>query len=128
MSRRTQHEIDTLVTIAAGIFATYTRDAKVIAELLNTTERNIYRWAEREKWDEVLKILKYDGQRNFRVQKARDAQRENADVFDTVKAAYDEARAQGIPYYKRATRASQLTGVPSRNIRDWARKFKWDTP
>ena len=128
MPKRTQHEIDTLVTIAAGIFATHTRDAKVIASVLNTTERNIHRWAEREKWGEALEILNYEGQRNFRVQKSRDAQRENADVFDTVKAAYEQARAQGIPYYKRATRAAQVTGVPSRNIRDWARKFKWDAP
>ena len=62
---------DILVTIAAGLFATHTRDAKKIASLLNTSERSVHRWAEREKWEEVLQTLNYEGERNFRVKPTR---------------------------------------------------------
>ena len=64
-------ETDIFVTAAAGLFATHTRDAKEIASLLNTTERTVYRWAEREKWEEVLQTLGYKGERNFRVKPRR---------------------------------------------------------
>ena len=71
MPKRSKAETDILVTIAAGLFALHTRDAKEIARLLNTTERTIHRWAAREKWEEVLKTLNYEGQRNFRVKPRR---------------------------------------------------------
>ena len=71
MPKRSKAETDILVTIAAGLFATRTRDAKEIANLLNTSERNVHRWAEREKWKEVLKILGYEGEHNFRVKPRR---------------------------------------------------------
>ena len=70
-SRRKAETDDILVTIAAGLFATHTRDAKKIASLLNTTERNVHQWAEREKWEEVLQTLNYEGKRNFRVKPTR---------------------------------------------------------
>ena len=71
MPKRSKAEIDTLVTIAAGFFALHTRDAKEIASLLNTTERTVHRWAAREKWEEVLHTLSYEGERNFRIHPRR---------------------------------------------------------
>jgi len=71
MPKRSKAEIDTLVTAAAALFATHTRDAKEIGKLLNTSERTVHRWAEREKWEEVLKTLNYEGDRNFRVKPRR---------------------------------------------------------
>ena len=71
MPKRSKAETDIFVTVAAGLFATHTRDAKEIGKLLNTTERTVYRWAEREKWEEVLQILGYKGERNFRVKPRR---------------------------------------------------------
>lgn len=71
MPKRSKAETDILVTIAAGLFALHTRDAKEIARLLNTTERTIHRWAVRDKWKEVLKTLNYEGERNFRVKPRR---------------------------------------------------------
>ena len=71
MPKRSKIETDILVTVAAGLFATQTRDAKKIAGLLDTTERNVHRWAERDKWDEVLTTLNYEGERNFRVKPRR---------------------------------------------------------
>ena len=71
MPKRSKTEIDILVTVAAGFFATHTRNAKEIANLLKTTERTVYRWAERDKWKEVLKTLNYKGERNFRVKPRR---------------------------------------------------------
>ncbi len=71
MPKRSKVETDIRITVAAGLFATHTRDAKEIATKLNTTERNIHRWAEKELWDEVLQILGYKGERNFRVRARR---------------------------------------------------------
>ena len=71
MPKRSKAETDILATVAAGLFATHTRDAKQIASLLNTTERTVHRWAEREKWEEVLQTLNYEGERNFRVKPRR---------------------------------------------------------
>ena len=71
MPKRSKTETDIFVTIAAGFFATHTRDAKKIASLLKTTERTVHRWAEREKWEEVLQTLNYTGERNFRVKPRR---------------------------------------------------------
>ena len=64
-------ETDILVTIAAGLFATHTRDAKEIANLLNTTERNVYRWAKEDLWEDVLRTLNYEDERHFRVKPTR---------------------------------------------------------
>ena len=55
MGNRSKADIDIRITIAAGLFAIHTRDAKEIARLVDTSERNIHRWAEREKWEEVLR-------------------------------------------------------------------------
>ena len=71
MPKRSKAELDILITIAAGLFATHTRDAKEIANLLDTSERSVHRWAEREKWEEVLQTLNYEGERNFRVKPTR---------------------------------------------------------
>ena len=71
MPKRSKTELDILITVAAGLFATHTRDAKEIANLLDTSERSVHRWAEREKWEEVLQTLNYEGERNFRVKPTR---------------------------------------------------------
>ena len=55
MPKRSKAELDILirVTIAAGLFAIHTelweRDAKEIANLLNTSERSVHRWAKNAK-------------------------------------------------------------------------------
>lgn len=69
--KRAKSEKDIFVTVATGLFATHIRDAKEIASPLNTTERIVHRWVERDKWEEVLQTLKYEGKRNFRVKPRR---------------------------------------------------------
>ena len=58
-------------TTAACLFVTYTRDAEKIGKVLNTTGRTIRRYAETEDWEDVLQILNYEGERNFRVRPRR---------------------------------------------------------
>ena len=70
MANRSKAERDTLVTVAAGLFVTQTRDAEEIAEAIGASKRTVHRYAETEQWDEVLKILGYKGDRNFRIHKA----------------------------------------------------------
>ena len=71
MPKRSKAELDILVTVAAALFTIHTRDAKEIASLLKTTERTVHRWAENEKWEEVLQTLNYEGERSFRVKPRR---------------------------------------------------------
>lgn len=70
MANKSTAERNIDITSAARMFATQTRDAGEIAKALDTSIRTIHRYAETEKWDEVLRILGYKGERNFRVKKA----------------------------------------------------------
>ena len=45
MGNKSKSEMDILISVAAGLFATHTRDAKEIARILDTTERTVQRWA-----------------------------------------------------------------------------------
>ena len=71
MANRSQAEKDILVTVAAWMFVHQTRDAKEIASALETSERTIHRWAKTESWENVLRSLEYEGERNFRVNPRR---------------------------------------------------------
>ena len=71
MPKRSKAELDILITVAAGLFATHTRDAKEIANLLDTSERSVHRWAKEDLWEDVLRTLNYEGERHFRVKPTR---------------------------------------------------------
>ena len=124
MAKKSKAETDIRVTVAAWLFATHTRDAKQIARLLNTTERNIHRWAERECWDEVLQTLDYQGERNFRVRPARDMK--SSPGFEKAKTAYCVAQDRGMPKHKLASTVGETTGINSRKVREWAKVFGWN--
>ena len=125
MPARSKAKTDTLVTIAAGLFATHTRDAKEIASLLDTTERSVHRWAKTDVWETVLKTLDYEGERNFRVKPNRDSQREVGETFEKAREAYQEAIKAGEPKHKLATLASNAVGIPARRIHYWAMTHGW---
>ena len=124
MPRKSKAEIEIRVTTAATLFALHTRDAKQIAEMLNTTERNVHRWAERDRWDEVLQTLQYEGERNFRVRPAR-AMKANPN-FEKARTAYQDARQNGIPKHKRAAIVSNALGIGYRTVLEWAKAFDWN--
>lgn len=67
MPRKTKTETDVRITIAAGLFVTHTRDIQEIANMLDTTERNVYRWSITDLWKETLRILDYKGDQRFRI-------------------------------------------------------------
>lgn len=125
MPYRSKAETDILVTAGAALFATYTRDAKEIANLLNTSERSVHRWAERDKWEEVLQTLNYEGERNFRVKSSRDTESEAGEIFKKAREVYQEALRAGEPKHKLATIAGKAVGLPSRKIHDWAVRHGW---
>ena len=70
MGNKSTAERDIHISVAAWMFATQTRDAGEIAEAIGASDRTVHRYAETERWEEVLKILNYNGERNFRVRKA----------------------------------------------------------
>ena len=125
MPARSKAKTDTLVTVAAGLFATHTRDAKEIASLLDTSERSVHRWAKTDVWETVLKTLNYEGERNFRVKPNRDSQREVGEIFEKAHDAYQEAIKAGEPKHKLATVTSNAVGIPARKIHDWAMTHGW---
>lgn len=92
--------------------------ANEIASRLNTSTRNVHRWAERERWTEVLELLGYDGERNFRVQPARDTQRDAGDTFEKAHAAYIQARRDGVPKTKRIASVAQQIGIKPTTLRE----------
>ena len=99
MANRSKAEREILITAAATLFAKHTRDANEIAFLLESSYRSIHRWSKEEpRWIEVLDTLGYEGERNFRVQPARDTQ-DNPN-FEKARIAYREAQKQGIPARK----------------------------
>ena len=57
MPRRSKSDTDVRITVAAGFFATHTRDAQEIADMLDTSKRNIYRWSKEPLWERVLETL-----------------------------------------------------------------------
>lgn len=71
MPKRSKTQTEMLITAAAGLFVNHTRDAAEIAALLNTTPRNVYRWAQHNRWEEVLQTFNYEGERNFRINPRR---------------------------------------------------------
>ena len=123
MPNRSKSERDIHIIAAASLFATLTRDAQEIADLLDTSKRSIHRWSKEAIWHQTLDILGYEGERNFRVQPARSIQ-DNPN-FETVESAYREAQAQGVPKHKRVSLVSEQTGVKDWNVRYWANKFGW---
>lgn len=71
MANKSTAERKIHITTAACLFVTYTRDAEKIGKVLNTTGRTIHRYAETDRWDEVLRTLGYEGERSFRVRPRR---------------------------------------------------------
>lgn len=125
MPNRSKTERDTLITTAAGIFAKHTRDAKEIADILDTSERSIYRWAETPQWEKTLAAIGYDGERSFRVATTRDIQRDYGEIFDDARDLYLAAVQQGHSHWKAAGIVADRFGLQQQTILKWARRFGW---
>ena len=67
MPKQSQAEMQDSIRLAALYFVTETRDAKALAEKVNTSERTIHRWSKSQLWHETLDRLGYTGERHFRV-------------------------------------------------------------
>ncbi len=110
---------------AAFYFARISRDIRKIAEEFDVTEWTVRKWAKTSEWHEALNVFAYKGDRQFDTQPTRDAARENREIFDMAKQAYQEALNAGKPYHKLATIAGERVGLPRRRIHDWAMKYNW---
>ena len=122
------------IHMAAGLYVGFTRDAKIIAEKLNTTERNVLRWAKTPEWQTALEAVEYQGDTSFRViPRGRNPKRENPEVFERAQVLY----LQNFKEAKTGWQAAKMTAdglkaegieVSQRTIYNWADKYKWDTP
>ena len=115
MGNRSKAEIDADITAAARLFAKRTRDAKKIAARLNTSERNVHRWAKTELWEETLQSLNYEGARNFRVNPKR-----STDALITAAARLFAKRTRD------AKKIAQRLNTAERNVRRWAKTERWE--
>ena len=125
MARRSKAQTDILITASATLFALHTRDANEIALMLDCARSSVYRWSKAPRWTEVLDTLNYEGERHFRVMAARDADRENAEAFEAVKVAYEQAVREGVPKSKISGRVAAQTGVKYWKVRALARRYGW---
>ena len=71
MANISKLEREVFITIAAGFFALETRDAKVIGDKLGVSSRTVLRYAKEPRWAEVLNVLGYEGEMNFRINPRR---------------------------------------------------------
>lgn len=110
---------------AAFYFSHLSRDLYQIAEVFSVSTDTVRQWAKTDDWEDALRTLGYEGERSFIRKPTRDTARENADVFDTAKAAYLAAMRAGEPKHKWATLAGNAVGLPRRRIHAWAMKDGW---
>ena len=113
------------IPAAAFYFARISRDIRRIAEEFNVTEWAVHKWAKTAEWHKALDVFDYKGDRQFATQPKRDTARDNGEIFDEAKQAYQEALSAGNPYHKLATIAGERVGLPRRRIHDWAMKYNW---
>ena len=115
------------VHMAAGLFVGFTRDAKIIAEKLNTTERNVLRWAKTEEWATALEAVGYEGDPSFRViPRGRNPRRENPVLFEKAKALYLENR-QAKKRWQAAVATAEALDLKPRTVHNWSNRYGWDT-
>ena len=115
MPKRSKAELEALITAAARLFSTHTRDAKEIASLLNTSERSVHRWAKEELWEKVLQSLNYEGERNFRVKPKR-----STDTLITAAARLFATHTRD------PKEIAKLLNTKERSIRRWAKSEIWE--
>lgn len=125
MANKSTAERDIHITTAACLFVIYTRDAKEIADIMNTTDRTIHRYAETDRWEEVLRIVGYEGERSFRVEATRDPARDHGEVFEKAQEMFITAVRQGHSNWKAAGIAAEELGFQQKTILKWARRFGW---
>ena len=115
MGNRSKAEVDADITAAARLFAKRTRDAKKIAKRLNTSERNVHRWAKTERWEQTLQKLGYTGERNFRIKPRR-----SKEALVTAAACLFAKRTRD------AKKIAKRLNTAERNVREWAKEDLWE--
>lgn len=80
-SETMEHLKTNIAIIGAAYLFSIHPEARVgeLAEMLNISERTLYRWAKTQTWDQTLSSLNFTGTRTLRKQNARDVRRENPD-------------------------------------------------
>ena len=116
---------DTLITAAARLFATHTRDAQEIAKLLNTQARSVRRWAKTDLWEAVLQSLGYEGDRNFTRKLTRDAVRDAPELFVKAQQVYLAAMQAGVPPHKLTRHTADAVGISRHRVTFWVKRYKW---
>ena len=120
------------IHMAVGLFIGMTRDAKIIAEKLKTSERNVKRWAKDAEWKIALESINYQGDRSFRVKKqGRDPQRDNPELFERVRKQYianlkDSNTGWECARITAEALKSKGTEILPRRVWNWAKKYDWE--
>ena len=125
MGNKSTAERDIHIITAACLFTTYTRDAKEIADIMNTTDRTIHRYAKTDRWEEVLQIVGYEGERSFRVEATRDPARDYGEVFEKAEEIFIAAVRQGHSNWKAAGIVEEKLAIKQKRALKWARQFGW---
>lgn len=112
---------------AAAIFAGREGcSAKDIADILNVPLNSVYHYAKQPEWDETLDTLGYAGDRQFRRETTRDAQRDAGELLAQAKALYITHRQQGHKKADAIKYICEHLNLKPRRAYDWVKKYDWE--
>ena len=112
-----------IITAAYLFMQEYT--ASEIADIMNVSERQIYRHAKTELWDITLEKLGYTGEKSLRKLPARDRERESGDQIAYAHEVYTQIIKEGCKPHNAASLTAKQTDIPVSRIREWRRRFGW---
>lgn len=118
-------QIEIKIIASATYFAVVSRKVSDIAQKFDVDKRTIRRYSEHPLWHKTLDTIGYTGIRSFDHQPNRDVVRDTDGLYEAAKEAYTEAAERGEPKHRLARIGAQATGVETRKVRDWAKKYKW---
>lgn len=122
MKDRTRTEIR---TITAAYLFTQDHTTRQIAEIMDISERQIYRYAKTPLWQTTLETLGYTGVTSLRKLPNRDRDRERGKQVEYTHEVWTQLIKEGCPIRNAARHTAEKTGIPLTTIRDWERRFYW---
>lgn len=110
---------------AAWYFAHISRYIEEIADVFKVSTDTIRKWEKTPEWDDALYAFKYEGDRSFASSPKRDTVRERGAELETARTLYLKLLDADEPPHRIPRLVSEQTGIPQRNIYEWAKRYNW---
>ena len=110
---------------AAYYFAFISRDIDEIADAFGVSTDTIRKWEKTPEWENALSAFGYEGERSFASVPKRDTIRERPEELEKAREVYLELLAAGEPLHRLPRLVEEQTGIPRRNVFEWAKRYNW---